>query len=136
VWAAPLAADGTSLAGPPVHVMDKDQANHPWQNTVDDPQMVLIDGNRYLFFTGGDWQSSAYAVGYAVCSSVTGPCTQPQAGPLLSSYGPASGPGGGSLEHDAGGQWFMSYAAWRPGCTNYGCGGDRQLYVVPVTFTG
>jgi hypothetical protein len=27
----------------------------------------------------------------------------------------------------------MAYAAWSPGCTNYGCGGKRQLYIAPVT---
>jgi len=133
VWAAPLASDGVTLAGAPQVVMAKDSVNHPWENTVDDPQMVLAGGQYFLFFTGGDWQSAAYATGYAVCAGATGPCTQPQAGPLLSSYGPAAGPGGGSLASDGNGNWFMAYAAWSPGCTNYGCGGKRQLYVAAIT---
>jgi hypothetical protein len=134
VWAAPLAADGMTLAGAPQVVMAKDSVNHPWENTVDDPQMVLANGKYLLFFTGGDWQSSAYATGYAVCAGPTGPCTQPQVGPILSSYGPAAGPGGGSLASDANGAWYMAYAAWSPGCTNYGCGGKRQLYVAPISL--
>ena len=134
VWAVPLAADGATPAGAPRFVMAKDSSAHPWETTVDDPQMVVVGGTRYLFFTGGDWQSAAYAVGYAVCSSVTGPCTQPQAGPILASYGPAAGPGGGSVAQDAAGNWWLAYAAWSPGCTNYGCGGRRQLYVAPLSF--
>ncbi len=134
VWAAPLAGDGATLAGQPQMVMAKDSVNHPWETTVDDPQMVVTGGRYLLFFTGGDWQSANYAMGYATCSGPTGPCTQPQAGPLLSSYGPAAGPGGGSLANDASGNWFVAYAAWSPGCTNYGCGGKRQLYIAPVTL--
>jgi hypothetical protein len=134
VWAAPLAADGMSLAGAPQIVMAKDSVDHPWENTVDDPQMVLANGRYLLFFTGGDWQSAAYATGFAVCAGPTGPCTQPQAGPILSSYGPAAGPGGGSLASDGNGNWFMAYAAWSPGCTNYGCGGKRLLYVAPISL--
>ena len=136
VWAAPLSADGSTPIGAPQFVMAKDSAAHPWETTVDDPQMVLVGGVRYLFFTGGDWQSPSYSVGYAVCSSVTGPCSQPQPGPLLSSYGSASGPGGGSIAQDTAGNWWMAYAAWSPGCANYGCGGRRQLYVAPLTFSG
>jgi len=134
VWAAPLAADGATLAGPPQLVMPKDSVDHPWETTVDDPQMVLAGGRYLLFFSGGDWQSANYATGYAVCAGPTGPCTQPQAGPLLSSYGPAAGPGGGSLASDAAGNWFLAYAAWSPGCTSYACGGERQLYVAPISL--
>ena len=134
VWAAPLAADGISLAATPQIVMSKDSVAHPWETTVDDPDMVLVNGVHYLFFTGGDWQSANYAVGYAVCASVVGPCNQPSAGPILSSYGPAAGPGGGSLVSDGNGNWWLSYAAWSPGCTNYGCGGKRLFYVAPITF--
>ncbi len=134
VWAAPLASDGVALAGAPQLVMAKDSVNHPWETTVDDPQMVLSNGHYLLFFTGGDWQSAAYATGYAVCAGPTGPCTQPQAGPIVSSYGGAAGPGGGSLASDGNGSWFMAYAAWSPGCTNYGCGGKRLLYVAPISL--
>jgi hypothetical protein len=133
VWAAPLGPDGVTLAGAPQLVMAKDSVNHPWETTVDDPQMVQAGGRYVLFFTGGDWQSASYATGFAVCAGPTGPCTQPQAGPILSSYGPAAGPGGGSLADDGNGNWYMAYAAWSPACTNYGCGGKRQLYIAAVT---
>ena len=59
VWAAPLAADGMTLAGAPQVVMAKDSVNHPWENTVDDPQMVLANGqvpallHRWRLAVGG-----------------------------------------------------------------------------------
>lgn len=134
VWAAPLGADGVSLAGPPQAVMAKDSQNHPWETTVDDPQMTLVDGVYYLFFSGGDWQSPAYAVGYATCAGPAGPCGQPTAGPILSSYGSVVGPGGGGIVRDTTGQWWIAYQAWSPGCTSYSCGGKRKLYVAPLAF--
>jgi hypothetical protein len=132
VWAAPISADGLSLTAAPRSVMAKDSQNHPWETTVDDPQMVLIDGAYYLFFTGGDWQAANYAVGYAICAGPVGPCTQPQAGPILSSYGNVAGPGGGMVFQDGGGTWWIAYAGWTSGCTNYSCGGQRKLYVATL----
>lgn len=134
VWGAPLGGDGTSLAGPVFEVMAKDSENHPWETTLDDPQMILVDGVYYLFFSGGDWQSADYAAGYAVCSGPAGPCAQPSAGPILSSYGSVVGTGGGMIVQDESGQWWLAYQAWTAGCTNYGCGGKRKLYVGALTF--
>jgi beta-xylosidase len=134
VWAAPLAADGRSLAGPPQEVMAKDSVNHPWQNTVDNPNMVVDGGVHYLFFSSGDWSSDRYVVGYAICDGPTGPCRQPSPGPILSSYGSVAGPGGGNVVQATDGSWWLSYHGWTAGCTSYACGGDRKLYVAPLTF--
>jgi putative cell wall-binding protein len=134
VWGAPLGADGTTLAAPAQSVMAKDSENHPWQTTVDDPAMVLADGVYYLFFSGGDWQSADYAVGYAVCAGPAGPCSQPRVDPILGSYGSVAGPGGGMVVQDTNGQWWLVYQGWTSGCTNYACGGKRKLYVAPLSF--
>jgi putative cell wall-binding protein len=134
VWAAPLGADGTTPAGPAQLVMSKDSVNQPWQNTVDNPQMVVVDGVRYLFFSGGDFESDRYAVGYAVCDGPAGPCRQPAAGPILSSYGSVAGPAGGTVFDDGAGNWWLSYHAWTAGCTSYACGGARRMYVAALSF--
>ena len=134
VWTAPLAADGVSLAGPAQEVLAKDSVNYPWETTVDNPQMILIDGHHYLFFSGGDWQSDAYVVGYAICDGPQGPCTQPSKQPILGSYGNVAGPAGGTALTDGAGHWWLSYHAWTKGCTNYSCGGKRKLYVAPMSF--
>jgi putative cell wall-binding protein len=134
VWAAPLARDGVSLAGPARAILTKDTTRYPWQTTVDNPQMVLVDGVHYLFHTGGDYvDNDSYATGYATCAGPVGPCTT-AAEPLLRSYGNVAGPGGGTVVRDAAGRWWMSYHAWTAGCTSYTCGGKRKLYVAPLTF--
>src|SRR5579875_2475830 len=129
IWSAQLSADGASFVTQPVQLMFND--------TVDYPQMVVANGTYYLLFSGGIWDSSSYAQGYAVCAGPQGPCTQPQATPFLSSYGSVAGPGGGSLFSPDGTSWYLAYAAWTSGCTSYPSGGatstcSRRLYVAPV----
>ena len=133
VWVALLSADGTAVAGPVREVMAKNTQLYPWQSTLDNPQMIIAGGLHYLFYTSGNWQDETYRVGYAVCAGPTGPCTS-GAQPILQSYGNVAGPGGGTVEQDAAGQWWMSYHAWDSSCTNDACGGTRRLYVAPLTF--
>ncbi|MCU1379834.1 MAG: N-acetylmuramoyl-L-alanine amidase family 2 [Acidimicrobiales bacterium] len=133
VWAVQLTGDGVNLEGPIREVLAKDSQKYPWMTTVDNPQMVIAGGVHYLFFTGGNWESAGYATGYAVCSGPAGPCT-PAPNPILTSYGNAAGPGGGTVAQDPSGAWWLSYHAWDKGCTNDGCGGTRRLYVAPLTF--
>jgi hypothetical protein len=96
--------------------------------------MVYTLGGYYLFFAGGGWQTPGYAEGYAVCAGPAGPCTQTSAGPLLTSYASAAGPAAGNAFPDAAGNLWLSYAAWTAGCTSYACGGQRRLYVAPLTL--
>lgn len=134
VWAAPLARDGVTLAGSARAILTKDTTRYPWQTTVDNPQMVLVDGVHYLFHTGGDdVGNDSYATGYATCAGPVGPCTT-AAEPLLRSYNNVAGPGGGTVVRDAAGRWWLSYHAWTAGCTSYTCDGKRKMYVAPLTF--
>jgi hypothetical protein len=134
LWVAALGGDGTSLASAPVDVMDQDTVNHPWETTIENPSMVYAGGGYRLFFAGGGWQTPGYAEGYADCAGPTGPCSQPTAGPILTSYGSAAGPAAGNAFPDAAGNLWLSYAAWTAGCTSYACGGARELYVAPLTL--
>ena len=134
LWAAPLAAGGTTLAAAPTQLLAQDTVAHPWETTVENPDMVLVGATYYLFFAGGRWDSSSYAEGYAVCDGPAGPCTQPQAGPILASSGNVAGPGAATVFSDDGGRTYLAYAAWTAPCTSYSCGGARQLYVAPLTF--
>jgi len=135
VWAVRLSDDGTWPVGPHHHVMAKDSQRHPWQTTVDNPQMVLRGGVHYLFHTGGDYVGNdTYAAGYARCEGPLGPCyTNPE--PILRSYGDVAGPGGGTVLRDAEGRWWISYHAWPKGtCHDYSCGAERRLYVAPLSW--
>jgi hypothetical protein len=134
IWSVPLNASGTGFAGTPTVLLTVDQPLLPWETTTDDPQMVFASGAYDLLFSGGDFQSTSYNEALTTCAGPLGPCSQPAA-PFLTTYGTAYGPGGGALFQDAGGGWWLGYAAWNAPCTNYGCGAVRFLYTAPIDFS-
>ena len=133
IWSAQLSADGTSIVGTPTVLLTVDQPALPWETTMDDPQMVFASGSYDLLFSAGNFESTSYNEALTQCAGPLGPCNQP-AGPFLTTYGTAYGPGGGSLFQDAGGNWWLGYAAWSAPCTSYGspCNAVRQLYTAPI----
>lgn len=42
-------------------------------HTVEGPYVVFRDGQYYCFYSGGNWQTPGYGVGFATAKSVTGP---------------------------------------------------------------
>jgi hypothetical protein len=135
IWAQQLSSNGLSFVGSATELMFQDTAAYPWETTIENPDMAEVGGTYFLLFSTGIWNSPSYSETYATCSGPLGPCNQPAAGPLLQSYGDAVGPGGGSLFQTTSGNWMLAYAAWRPGCTDYSCGGARRLFVAPATFS-
>jgi len=134
LWSQQLSSDGLSLVGSAQQVLAQDMTGFPFETTIENPDMVYADGTYFLLFSTGTWDSTSYSETYATCAGPTGPCAQFQQAPILSSYGPAAGPGGGSLFRDASGAWMMDYSAWQPGCTDYSCGGARRMFVAPATL--
>ena len=43
---------------------------------VEGPSMVLAGDRHLLLYSGGNWNSAGYAVGYAVCDGPAGPVLQ------------------------------------------------------------
>ncbi|HXA33484.1 MAG TPA: family 43 glycosylhydrolase [Acidimicrobiales bacterium] len=137
IWSQPLAPSGTAFAPgtSPSLLFTNNTVLYPWETTVEDPSMAYTDGTYYLLFSAGVYSSNSYSEGITSCSSPTTGC-----GPhnqILSSYGTVLGPGGGALFSDPGGNWWIDYAAWQggsPGCTNYGCGAARRLFVAPINL--
>jgi hypothetical protein len=134
IWSQQLSADGMSLVGAPTELLDQDSLRYPWEATVENPQLIEQGGVYLLLFSAGLWDSASYSEAYVLCTSPTSPCTAGSTTQILTSSGSASGPGGGSLFREKSGQWMLAYAAWRPGCTNYACGGARRLFVGSVTL--
>jgi hypothetical protein len=136
LWSQALSADGLSLVGSAVTLLSQDR---PWElPTIEAPSLVR-DGDRYyLFYSGGKWQTSSYAVGYATCSSPSGPCAKVDDAPLLSSSpdltGPG-GPGGAEVLVDAHGRRWLSFHAWVPFEGGYPAG-RRMLHLSPLRFEG
>ncbi|HZU74450.1 MAG TPA: family 43 glycosylhydrolase [Acidimicrobiales bacterium] len=134
LWSAPLNGGGTATTAAPTRLLTQDSADYPWETTIENPDLVAAPGGYVLFFAAGRYDSSSYSEGAADCDGPAGPCTQTDPSPILTSYGGAAGPAAGNALVDPSGQWWLSYAAWSPGCTSYACGGARQLYVAPLRF--
>jgi hypothetical protein len=135
LWSQQLSADGRSLVGAPSLILAQDTVHFPWETTIENPSLARVGSSYLLMYSVGTYDSSSYAEAFATCAGPSGPCTPDPQGPVLTSGGSAAGPGGGSLFQDQGGQWQVAYAAWRPGCTAYACGGARRLFISPLAVT-
>ncbi len=113
LYAQPLTPDGLSLTGKPTRLVNNDQS---WEgNVVEAPEMFKHDGKYYLFFSANSYAGVNYAVGYATCKTVIGPCTDASNNPILKSKVDKQpfviGPGGESVLQ-IGSQTWIFYHAW------------------------
>lgn len=132
LWVQPLSDDGLTLLGEPKEVLRYDQR---WEiPLIEAPAMLKRDGAYYLFYSGNWYESDDYAVGYAVCQSVTGPCRKPLDKPIFAQAGDVAGPGGQEFFTDRDGDLWMAYHAWDAGSVGYGALGWRSLRIDPITF--
>jgi beta-xylosidase len=117
IWSQPLSADGMQLVGAPTAIFAPDQS---WQNSiVEAPQMVLVQGSYYLFYSGGSFFTPGYAVGVARCAGPLGPCGDTTSTPLLGSNLQGWGPGEESIFTNGAGVW-MVYSPWFANMSNEG----------------
>lgn len=132
IWSAPLADDGLSLTGDPVALIGADQA---WEgDLVEGPSMIEADDTYFLFYSANAWDTANYAIGYATCEGVQGPCTKPDDGPWMRSTGFARGPGGEEFftgEGTGDSAAWMVYHGWLPRQVGEP-DGSRRLYLDEV----
>ena len=145
IWVRQLTATGTSFA-PGSGAVELLATAQPWEgNVIENPSMIRYQDRYYLFYSGNEWQSGAYATGYAACAGPLGPCARELSGPLLASSGDQLGPGGADAFVDADGRLRLAYHAWNAPYTSYpaypqceGAGtcetqGQRRMHVVEVS---
>ena len=131
LWVQELSPDGMTLVGEPVKLIVRDQ---PWERPlIENPAMIKNGDRYYLFYSGNWWESHEYAVGYAVCETVTGPCEKPLTEPWFKFKPPVMGPGGEAFFTDTKGNLWMAYHAWT-GANVGNSIGDRSLHIDLVTF--
>ena len=131
IWGQPLRADGLAVTGEARALIGVDQT---WEgDVVEGPSMVVHDGRYYLLYSGSEWDSRNYAIGYAVCDSPVGPCTKPSNSLLIGTFASVVGPGGQEVFADAdGGLWVAYHAFTEP---NVGYPNSRRLHLAPLTFS-
>ncbi|WP_407320679.1 glycoside hydrolase family 43 protein [Isoptericola halotolerans] len=129
IQAAPLAPDGTALAGDPVRLFRQDLA---WEGElVEAPTIVRRGGTYHAFYSANFYGDDTYAVGHATAPALDGPWTK-DSEPLLSTAGTGEmfrGPGGQDVVATPDGDvlvfhgWDGAYVA-------------RALYALPLEWDG
>jgi beta-xylosidase len=105
IYSQQLSADGMHLLGAPTAIFSPDE---PWQGTiVEAPQLVLVRGIYYLFYSGGWFNQPYYAIGAARCAGPAGPCADTTSTPLLGSNAQGEGPGEESVFSNDAGVWLL-----------------------------
>jgi beta-xylosidase len=134
IWTQRLSADGLTLVGAAHALIARDR---DWEgDIVEAPSMIRRGDAYYLFYSANWYGSSAYAIGYAVCTSPTSGCRKMSgAAPLVASAGAILGPGGQELFTDAEGALWMAYHAWTAPHTSYQAGGLRRLRLARIDFS-
>ncbi len=130
LWSAAVSfdGDGASLSGPTTALLTQNRA---WETSLEQPEMVELGGRWILFFSGGAWQTSSYAIAYADCQGPAGPCSDPDGTPVFASKGSTAGPGAPSIFTDTSGTLWMAYNAWTAGHVGYP-NGERSLRMDPL----
>jgi GH43 family beta-xylosidase len=109
VYIQQLSADGLSFVGSATPLLHNDQG---WEGSLIEAPEILKHNNRYyLFYSANGYGSSAYAIGYAVSDSLTGPYTKAP-GPWVGTVGSVIGPGGESFTVGPDGNTWMLYHSW------------------------
>ncbi|MDQ1391802.1 MAG: hypothetical protein QOF30_779 [Acidimicrobiaceae bacterium] len=133
LWGQPISADGLSLVDSPVRLLELDRR---WEDpVVEGPAVWACESSYYLFYSANWWESSDYAVGYAVAGHPLGPYEKVTTeGPWLASNAEAdtAGPGGPALFTDATGTLWMAHHAWHTSQVGYRAGGVRSLRMVAI----
>jgi putative cell wall-binding protein len=133
VFSQPLTSSGLALTGSSARIFKSEQ---PWEGTLVENPSMIADGTRtYLFYSGNEWESSRYAIGWAACAGPQGPCIAPVNQPLLTSEQGVYGPGGGAVFRDDQGVW-MALAAWTDPSKTTEATGQRALFLRRLRFTG
>ncbi|MDQ4036433.1 MAG: glycoside hydrolase family 43 protein [Chloroflexota bacterium] len=138
-WLQELTAEGTAVTGEPVQLagLANDDA---WEGgVIESPQILIHEGRYYIFYSGNDFASGSYAVGYATAHALEGPYTDAEENPILFTdfkTAPAlgmAGPGHQGIFTDEDGDLWMAYHAW----DNTAIGNDsvgRHLWLDELLF--
>lgn len=134
MWSVQLSSNGQDVVGSPSQLASNDQ---PWEGPiVENPAMLNTNGVNWLFYSGNNWRTANYGMGYGWCWSVTGPCVKETPyNPWLTSASNAylQGPGGGDFVQDPHGGWWLVHHGWIGG-VGYSHGGTRALFIDKVVF--
>ena len=122
IWIANMSSDGLSLSGPQIKLLTADV--NTWEiGTAEGPSAIYYKDKWRLFYSGNAWDAGNYAIGYATCESVYGPCTKRTVNePWIKSYNDTEGPGGQEFWTDESGEVWVIMHGWQKGKVGYNNG--------------
>ncbi|MEY4970167.1 MAG: hypothetical protein RLZZ277_398 [Actinomycetota bacterium] len=124
IWAAEVDSDGDLKQV----ARDTGLRNfRDWHGAIVEAPAVFQVGKKYfLTYSGNNYDSEAYAIGWASSDSPMGPWSDQSLEPLLSSFGLVAGPGGQQIFKDDDQNLWIAYHAWTYGKVGYGNGAGNQ----------
>lgn len=134
IWVQRLAPSGLQMAGSPHRLLSTDEL---WQRGVIEAPAMLsaTHGGWWLFYSGGSWDSNAYATGLAYCTGIEGPCRETATKPFLRNASSQLSPGGLDTFTDSHGRLWAAFTTlvampsrWHPGRVYY----NRVLDIAPI----
>lgn len=142
IWTQPLKPDGLTLTGTPTELIRNDQ-HWEWR-VVESPTMLRDPEGKYVLLFSANhfgWETdqrlSNYAIGYARCATVAGPCVKAPENPILKSSreGGAclSGPGHQTV-FAAEGKMQVVFHAWAATAKCRLADKGRYMYIAPLTW--
>lgn len=143
IFTQKLSPDGLSLKGEATELLRND-AHWEWR-VVESPTMLRDPEGRYVLLYSANhfgWEAdqrlSNYAMGYARCESVTGPCVKAKENPILKSYnspekGCLSGPGHQTV-FTANEKAYIVFHAWAATAKCRLAEHSRYMYIAPLRW--
>ncbi len=114
IYSQKLSADGLTVVGSTANLITNSLA---WEGDVVEGATMTFAGGQYqMLYSANHWDTTRYAIGHAVCASITGPCVKDPT-PWLASNPSFDGPGGPEFVNDSANNWTgrVVYHAYNPG---------------------
>jgi hypothetical protein len=144
IWSVQLQPDLLAPSTTTTHQLVTNTQSSWEGSVIEGPNMYMTSttvgstptNSYYLFFSGNNVNSTAYAIGWASCSGPAGPCRDQTtlSGPILDTGPGLSGPGGPSVFPLPSGQAVLAVAGWQGQTIGYDNCGIRPLYEADLTF--
>ncbi len=110
LWSQQLTDDGMFLMGSPDVLLE---ASARWEHgVIENPDLVTLDGQLFLFYSGGQYAATSYATGYATCASAAGPCVKATTSKPIAPNSWAVGNGSLSTFALPDGRTGIAWSAW------------------------
>ncbi|KAF7967781.1 hypothetical protein HWV62_33009 [Athelia sp. TMB] len=121
-----MESDGITPTGSPIKILDRGTADGP---LIEAPDLVLVDGVYFLFFSSNCYNTDLYDISYATASSVKGPYTKSSAPFKVTGNNGLTAPGGFTALPGGGGVAVFHATTNSNPLT-------RMLYTAKVTWSG